>query len=299
MSAERSPGAKAVYYSDGQRVSATLQFPPGGTSLRRHPAIILCPGLASVKEMHFAGIASALNSKGYATMAIDYRGFGESEGRRGVLIPMGHVDDIINAVTYLSIRDDVEPGRIGVLGSSFGGAVAIVAAALDQRIRALVASVTIGDCERWLRGQRSWWQWKELLRRMDADRRSRVVSGRAGSIDISNLMNVDPTWAETVDLKGRLEKYPTWSPKISMESLEHILAFKPEQYVHLISPRGVLLVAASEDNLVPPDEIRRIYAKAGDPKKLVVLDGAHYEIYSPPLLQDYMRQVEDWVAEHI
>lgn len=290
---------KVAYYSGGQRVAAVLQTPPRRQDVSRFPAVVLCPGLASVKEMHLDGIASALNSKGYATMTFDYRGFGESEGRRGVLIPMDHVEDIINGITYLSSLDFIDPGRIAVLGSSFGGAVAIVAAALDPRIRALVVSVTIGDCGRWLRGQRSWWQWKELLRKIEADRKKRVVTGQAESIDISDLMNVDPTWAGTVDLKGRLEKYPTWSPKISMESLEHILSFKPEQYASMLAPRGILFISASEDNLVPPDEILSIYTKAKDPKKLVVLHGAHYDIYSQPLLGEYMREVEGWLATYI
>lgn len=82
--------------------------------------------------------AAFLNRNGYGTLLFDSRGFGRSEGVGMSTGWYGDLD-IDAAVTYLSERPDVEPGRIGVLGLSMGGEEAIAAAATDDRIRAVVA----------------------------------------------------------------------------------------------------------------------------------------------------------------
>jgi len=72
-----------------------------------------------------------LTESGYAVLAFDYRGFGESEGERGRLVPAEQMTDIRNAVTYMQTLGEVDPERIGLWGTSFGGANAIIEAQLQ------------------------------------------------------------------------------------------------------------------------------------------------------------------------
>jgi pimeloyl-ACP methyl ester carboxylesterase len=101
---------------------------------------------AAVAVLHGAGTtrttvldhAVVLARNGYGVLLYDARGHGRSEGRGMDFGWYGDLD-IAGAVTFLEARDDVDPSRIGVVGTSMGGEQAIGAAATDTRIRAVVA----------------------------------------------------------------------------------------------------------------------------------------------------------------
>ena len=69
--------------------------------------------------------------------------------------PIAKLEDLVNGVTYLTTRDDVDPSRIGVFGSGgTGGGNAVMLAAQDPRVRCAVVQVPVADGEDWLRGMR-------------------------------------------------------------------------------------------------------------------------------------------------
>jgi dipeptidyl aminopeptidase/acylaminoacyl peptidase len=82
--------------------------------------------------------ASALVAKGYAVLIFDLRAHGSSDGE---VCTNGWMEsnDLLGAVDYLRSRDDVDADKIGVLGLSLGGQVALRAAAQDETLRAVVA----------------------------------------------------------------------------------------------------------------------------------------------------------------
>jgi hypothetical protein len=70
--------------------------------------------------------------------------------------------------------------------------------------------------------------------------------------------------------------------------------------VDRIAPRPVLFITTDDDRLVPPEESYRLYARAGEPKKLVVLRGyGHYEVYAEPAFGEVMRATVAWYGEHL
>lgn len=85
---------------------------------------------------HTLGISSALWRRGSNVLLFDNRGRGQSEGD---LVSLGHFErlDALAATEYASSRDPGLP--LGMLGFSMGGAAALMAAAADKRIRAVVA----------------------------------------------------------------------------------------------------------------------------------------------------------------
>jgi fermentation-respiration switch protein FrsA (DUF1100 family) len=95
--------------------------------------------------------AVMFSKHGYGALLLDLRNHGESEGTVTTL-GYAEVEDVRGAVTYLLTRREVNPGRIGVIGPSMGGAVAIRAAARDERIRAAVAQSTYSSLEENIQG---------------------------------------------------------------------------------------------------------------------------------------------------
>lgn len=114
---------------DGLRISG--HFLPGSNAA----TIILCHGYGRQHE-EMIPHAAYLNRLGFACLLFDQRSRGASEG---MLVSVGGLErwDVIGAVDYLLTRRDVDPGRIGVFGVSGGAAAAVLAAAEDDRLRAV------------------------------------------------------------------------------------------------------------------------------------------------------------------
>ena len=114
----------------------------------RLPAIAVSGPFGAVKEQSSGLYAQALAEMGFLTIAFDPSFTGESGGEpRYVASPDINTEDFCAAVDYLLSRDDVDAGRVGILGICGWGGMALNAAAIDTRIKATV-TVTMYDMSR-------------------------------------------------------------------------------------------------------------------------------------------------------
>lgn len=130
----------------GITLAADLYVPKGGEG--KLPAIAVCGPFGAVKEQSSGLYAQTLAERGFLTLAFDPSFTGESGGQPRYVASLDiNTEDFLAAVDYLSVREDVDPDRIGILGVCGWGGMAINAAALDTRIKATVAS-TMYDMSR-------------------------------------------------------------------------------------------------------------------------------------------------------
>lgn len=266
------------FHSDGYRLAANVHLPQCANG-EQVPGVVLCHGFGGIRTHVLPDIATALCEAGYAVLRFDYRGFGESEGQAGRVIPQEQVIDVRNGITYLGARPEVDASRIGLYGSSFGGANAISAAALDERARCVVSTVGVGNGHDWLKSLRRYSEWCDFLEELSADRAARVVDGAGAWVGPDHVAVPDPktvAWHDEVH-----ERFPERVYKLPLESAERIIEYRPEDVVGRISPRPVLIIHVTDDRLVPAEQAYRLYERAGDPKKLVMLDGlSHQQVYA-------------------
>ncbi len=105
------------------------------------PAIAVSGPFGAVKEQCSGLYAQTLAERGFLTIAFDPSYTGESGGTpRYVASPDINTEDFCAAVDFLSVQENVDPERIGILGICGWGGMAINAAAMDTRIKATVAS---------------------------------------------------------------------------------------------------------------------------------------------------------------
>src|SRR5947209_20423964 len=123
------------YYSDGLKLSGILSAPDNSRKGQRFPAVLLVPGFMSTADAFFPGFAEELNEGGFVSLTMDFRGFGQSEGVRGEVIPYLQVYDASNAISYLQSRPEVNPDNIALLGVSLGGGEVAYIAARDRRVK--------------------------------------------------------------------------------------------------------------------------------------------------------------------
>ena len=109
------------------------------------PAIAVSGPFGAVKEQSSGLYAQTMAERGFLAIAFDPSYTGESSGEpRYVASPDINTEDFSAAVDFLSIREDVDPERIGIIGICGWGGMALNAAAIDTRIKATV-TVTMYD----------------------------------------------------------------------------------------------------------------------------------------------------------
>jgi len=296
------PTNKTVtFYSDGLRLAGVLTLPgrPGTPRPddRPLPGVVLCHGFTGVKELILPYYARRFAQAGFAALAFDYRGFGDSEGPRGRLIPLEQAEDIRNAITFLEAQPEIDPARIGLWGTSFGGAHVPYVAAIDTRVKAAVAQVGFGDGERLFRRKTGEAQIAMMQEMLAADRRQRVLTGRGALVDPLQLLSDEDS---VTFFNKALKDLPQLRTQITLETAEKTWEYKPEEAVARISPRALLLIAVEHDVVCPKEEYEAMYQKAGEPRKLVILPGLrHYDVYSGPGAETTSALAIDWYREYL
>ncbi|MEO3973956.1 alpha/beta fold hydrolase [Streptomyces sp. CAU 1734] len=117
-----------------------------GDGKERRPAVLLAHGFGGDKN-DVRDRAEDLARSGYAVLTWSARGFGESTGRIGLNDPDFEVKDVSRLIDWLAERPEVlldsdgDP-RVGVAGSSYGGAVSLLAAGYDKRVDAIAPAIT-------------------------------------------------------------------------------------------------------------------------------------------------------------
>lgn len=128
------------FESHGETLAGWLYPGKGGSDNQPGPAIVLGHGLGCTKELGMDKYCEEFAQVGYTCLAFDYRNFGESTGKpRRLISPTLQVEDFHAAIAYIRSLSQVDPERVGIFGSSFGGGNVIVVASQDSRIKATIS----------------------------------------------------------------------------------------------------------------------------------------------------------------
>lgn len=125
---------KVNFQSNNVKIAAQLYLPDGARFAPPYPGVVICHGIGSRKESH-APFAEFMAQNGFAALAFDFRGHGESDGQ----LDDHALDDVIAAIDFLAAQSQVDATRLAVRGSSMGGMFALHAAIRDSRVRAVAA----------------------------------------------------------------------------------------------------------------------------------------------------------------
>jgi fermentation-respiration switch protein FrsA (DUF1100 family) len=286
------------FYSEGCKLSGDLYVPDNLGAGESSAGIVLCHGYTGVKDLYLPDNARVLNEAGYVVLTFDYKGWGASEGARSRLAPYSRVADVQAALTFLGLQPEANAGRLGLYGTSYGGATVVWVGAVDQRARCIVSVVGVGHGQRWMRSVRRPDEWHDLLERSKADREKRVLDGQSELADRSEILLADRQSAELAAAARRAN--PAAIGTLPLEYIDETLGFHAEWVVDKIAPRPILFIATDDDRLVPPEESEALYARAGEPKRLVILKGfGHYEVYTEPAFSQVMAETVDWFRQHM
>ena len=264
------------FFSEGDRIAALWRVPDAVDGRLR--AIVQGPGWLGLKDAKlYVRYHEALVAAGFGVLVIDYRGFGDSGGPRE-LSPRRQLEDLINAVTYLTTRDDVDADRIGVFGTGgTGGGNAILLADADPRVRAAVSQVPVADGEDWLHRMRSESDWLAFLGELEEDRKQRVRSGAGRRVHPREEIMVPTAERRTTTVKADVDdRIPI---EVSLAAADEILAYRPIDAARRLET-PLLVIGVEGDATTPTDHAVALYEAARGPRQLVMQrHTTHYAAY--------------------
>ena len=278
-----------TFNSGGVRLAGNL-YTPDGLAPGKHPAIIVGHPASGVKEQTAGLYARRLAEQGFITFAFDTATQGESEGLpRGVEDPARRIEEFKDAVSFLSVRPEIDPERIGLLGICASGGYVVPAAATDHRIRA-IATVSGVDLGRWHRygadGKKEPAAYLNWLKAAAAARAAEARGEGVGTFPIQPATREAARAAGPMALDGwdyymDRGQHPRSAKEFTWSSVDRTAAVDGFHFIDLIAPRPLLMIVgtAALSKWMGEDAIKM----AQEPKELFWIEGAtHVDLYDKP-----------------
>ncbi len=289
-----------IFKSEGLNCSGWFYFPKNLKQSDKFPAIVMAHGISGVKEMNLDGFAQRFAQAGFIVLVFDYRFQGASEGEpRGQIFYSDQITDYRNAITWVSLQGGVDSSRIGIWGTSFSGAHALSVAALDKRVKAVVVQVPYAGStmEQMIKRIESNSNWLVQNR---IEKYTKNINHYIPMVDSTGKYAVLPQ-KEAYDwfTQTSKEKAPNWRNQMTIESLDRNSEYSPRFYVQLISKTPMLMIIASRDIITPTEDEKRMFELANTTKKLIVVEGGHFDAYQGPGFEKFSQPAVEWFIQYL
>lgn len=138
------------FENEGQKIFGIIHRPI--KSIAKTPAVVLCHGFGGTKSGRhrlYVHLAQSLSAIGITSLRFDFRGSGDSEGDFSEMTLEGEVSDALKAIQIISKDPHVDPSRIGIMGKSLGGLVAVLAANRSKKIKSIALLAAAFSAHQW------------------------------------------------------------------------------------------------------------------------------------------------------
>lgn len=269
---------------DGTVLRGWRYLPDHASAAAPVPGVVMAHGFSAVKEMGLDTIAGAVAAAGFAVLAYDHRNLGASDGEpRQEIDIWAQARDYRAAFDRLASEPAVDATRLALWGTSFSGGEVLVVGAADRRVAAVVAQVPFAGMA-------------EDVDDPDGEAWAAVAETLLAPTDPATVPASGPMAVASADPAGvamlpQPESYgwfaavgdrpgSTWRNECTVRFARGDVTFDPGLAAARVAPTPLLVIVASEDRVAPVEVALAAFARAGEPKELVVLDGDHFVGYS-------------------
>jgi pimeloyl-ACP methyl ester carboxylesterase len=285
--------------SAGLRLHGVISVPNAPPAQARRAAFLVLHGFGgNCQSQNVLQPCRVLSEFGYVTLRFDMRGCGKSEGELGRVICLEQVDDTQNALTFLARHPSVDPARIAVIGTSFGGAVAVYTGGVDPRLAAVVSNGGWGHGERKFRGQHSTPEaWARFAAMLEEGRAYRARTGRSLMVSRYDIVPIpqhvrDNLARQSVEMftANHVEMFPA-------ETAQSMFDFRAEDVVGKIAPRPLLLIHSASDSVTPTEQSVEMFKRAGQPCELHLFSGLDHFLFAENSARVW-NVMRDWLERY-
>lgn len=298
-SAHEVSRASLQFDSGAHRCDAWL-YQPVALAARSQPAIVMAHGLGAIKLMHLDAYARRFSAVGYTCLVFDYRFFGESTGLpRQRFSVRDQIDDWTNAVEFARALPNIDPNRIVIWGTSFGGGHVLTMAARDQRLAGAIAQCPFTDgiasslaVEPVAASKVAIAATRDLYRSLR--HREPVYVPLSGPPGSAALMTAPDSVSGMAALTEGVERYEN---RITARAALEILRYSPGRSAGDITC-PLLVTLCEHDTIAPAITAQRQVARA--PRAEIQLYPiGHYDIYRGDHFERAVASYLDFLSTHI
>jgi uncharacterized protein len=275
-----------TFRSHTETLVGSLYYPDQKKSL---PGVVIAHGIGESSESH-NDLAEHLAEHGVAALTIDMRGHGSSSGERFCMDMASWSADLIAAIEHLAAFPQVDRKRLGLIGSSAGGAAAIEAAVADQRIKTLIVfDATVRNPLKWQHA----WVLKSLV--MIGKLKKRVTKKE---MRVSLVGIIRSSRRQRGNLPGRVRPLPeAWSSFPLPGASE---SFFNDTWRRLPLLKVPTLVIWGKGNThISPERAKSIFSSLTCPKEIHVIRGDGPFGRRRFEQQEMFRLTSDWIARRL
>ena len=282
---------RVSFQSGGLNLAGAVRVPEGLAYGGKRAAFIVLHGFGSnMNAGNVLAPCAMLEQLGYVTLRFDMPGCGDSEGEKGRLICLEQVQATSAALSVLAGHANVDPACIGLIGSSFGAAIAIYNAGMDARAAAVISSGGWGHGERKFRGQHPTPEaWSKFTAMLEEGRRHRARTGQSLMVPRYDIVPIPE------HLHGHLAERSV--QVFAAETAQSMFDFRAEDAIGKISPRPVLLLHSSTDSVTPTEQSIEMFKRAGQPTELHLFADTDHFMFAESNTR-VRAIVRDWLARY-
>ncbi|THX78337.1 DltD N-terminal domain protein [Aureobasidium pullulans] len=252
----------------------------------KYPCLIISHGLTCLKEMYLDTLAERLTSVlPIACLVYDHRGYGSSDQKenepRNEIVGTQQASDLQDAITYAQSREDVDASKIGLWGYSYSGGHSTWVAAIDRRVKAVIAVAPFSTGDILVNNLRT--DFEDMVHGMLAQERlSRAAGNEPGKMPVIVENPVDQAalpHAESFAFFSPWVEKIGWKNELTIRSFESIIEYFPSARIHQIGPTPLLMQVPEKDVVGVTTAMLEAYSRAKEPKELQMLPGGHFSIF--------------------
>ncbi|TKK37755.1 hypothetical protein PflCFBP13517_25525 [Pseudomonas fluorescens] len=260
------------------------------------PVLILCHGFCGIQDVVLPLYARAFVRAGFAVITFDYRGFGESKGERGRLRPALQLEDIHAVIGWAARQAMFDSARIGLWGTSLGGAHVAVVAGQTTLVKCFVSQMAFADGEDLILGAMSREEKSKFLSSLSKMQAKKKESGR--ELFVSPLKVLDDKSSHDF-FDSHKADYPLLGTKIPFLTIQEMLDYRPLDHLSSIK-QPALIIAAELDQVNPPEQARKMYESLMCEKSFALIKGVgHYDLYEGRGFKEVIEKQIKWLHEYL
>lgn len=263
----------------------------------RNPVIILCQGFCGIRKILLPAFADVFAKAGFATVTFDYRGFGDSDGERGRLIPAQQIDDIHAVIDWVRQQPTLDATRIGLWGTSFGGCHVMAVAAQDPAIKCVVSQLAFADGEALVTGGMSQDEKADFIATLNKMAQKKQDTGKEMMVAITRVVSDSESKAFFEESK---QCYPEIDVKIPFLTIRETVHYQPARFAADVTC-PTLVVIAGRDTVNPPEQGRALYDALAAKEKVLYeeKEARHYDVYSGEFFTQIAGVEKSWFERYL
>ncbi len=260
------------------------------------PAILLCHGFCCIQDVLLPAFVRLFADAGYRVVTFDYRGFGDSDGEVGRIVPEEQIDDIITVYEWCKTHPGIDGRRIALWGTSLGGSHVIEVAARRPDVKCVISQLAFADGEQLVTGDMGAEEKSRFTATMARMAAKKKQTARELFVPIIKVMTDEES---RVFFERQKQTYQALDIKIPYLTVWETMCYRPINAAPRVT-QPTFMVFAEQDKVIALEYGLALYEAIKAVKGCHIQPKArHYEVFAGDHLDQISERQLHWLREYL